>query len=304
MQLYKFDFYALGSDCSVQLYAPVQSLAQKAAVAAEREAARIERKYSRYQPQSELYRINTVAGTGGSIVVDPESAGLLDYAFAAYRKSGGLFDITSGLLRQVWDFTSARLPDDIAIGQLLARVGLEKIKWQNPTLIFEIPGMQLDFGGLGKEYAADRAAEICVASGIQRGLIEFGGDIPLIGPQLDGTAWPIGIRHPRNAATSIAKLELSLGAVATSGDYERYFDFNGRRYCHILNPRTGWPAQGLRSVTVLGDNCLVVGTLATTAMLKGRHAGRWLQSLGVRHLIMDEDGVLSGTECGSLTQSC
>ena len=301
-----FEFYALGSDCSLQLFAPDQSLAHDAAVASEREIGRIEARYSRYRPESELSRINETARSGGGIDVDAETAGLIDYAYACYRKSDGLFDITSGLLRRAWDFSSGNLPRGDAIAALLPRIGLDKIGWNKPRLTFATPGMELDFGGIGKEYAADRAAGLCAAMGLRHGLVDLGGDIRLIGPRPGGGSWRIGIRHPGIPDRPMAAVDLAAGALATSGDYERFIEVEGRRYCHILNPHTGWPARGLRSVSVIGPSCLVAGSLATIAMLKGRDGVAWLRSLGVGHLFVDEDGTMGGTEAGTseLTPSC
>jgi FAD:protein FMN transferase len=167
-----------------------------------------------------------------------------------------------------------------------------------------MPDMELDLGGIGKEHAADRAAAQCGAMGVQHGLVDFGGDIRLIGPRPCGEPWRIGIRHPRSSTVPMAVVDLVSGAIATSGDYERFMEVGGQRYCHILDPRTGQPAQGLRSVSVIGDDCLVAGSLATIAMLKGRDGIDWLRTLGVRHVFMDERGVIGGTETSDLTPSC
>ena len=304
MQLYTFEFYALGSDCTLQLFGEQRSLAQDAAVAAEREAARIEARYSRYRDDSELSQINAVAKAGGSVSVEAETAGLLDYAYACYRKSDGLFDITSGLLREVWNLSAGKLPRDEAIAALSPRIGLAKVEWRRPMLTFKRPGMELDLGGIGKEYAADRAAALCGAMGVRHGLVDFGGDMCLIGPRPGGEPWRIGIRHAGNSTVPMAMVDLVSGAIATSGDYERFMDVDGQRYCHILNPRTGRPAQGLRSVSVIADDCLVAGSLATIAMLKGRDGIDWLRTLGVRHVFMDERGVIGGTETSNVTPSC
>ena len=289
-------FFALGSDCALHLYAPNKADARRAAAAARTEIGRIEERYSRYRAQSELSRINQTAATGGSVDVDAETAGLLNYAYACFNKSGGLFDVTSGLLRNAWKFSSARLPERKAIAALLPRIGLDKTTWDDPRLTFTVPGMEIDFGCIGKEYAVDRAASVCAALGISHGLIDLGGDIRLIGPRPDGTPWRIGIRHPRKAAVPMADIALTSGALATSGDYERFIEIDGQRYCHILDPQTGWPARGLSSVSVIANECLVAGTLATTAMLKGRDGIAWLKALGVRHIFMDEDGRVGGTE--------
>jgi thiamine biosynthesis lipoprotein len=294
MDRHFFEFYALGSDCSLQFVAPFRSVAEDAAVAVEREVARIETRYSRYRPDSELSRINNIASIGGSVDVDAETAGLIEYAYACFRRSDGLFDITSGLLRKAWNFHAGALPTEKIIAELLPRIGLNKIEWSNPRLTFGAAGMELDFGGIGKEYAADRAAQIASASGIEGGLVNLGGDVRVIGR--GELPWTIGIRHPRRSDASIGTLELLSGGLATSGDYERFVEVEGRRYCHILDPRSGWPVQGLQSATVIGDDCLVAGSLATMAMLKGYEGSAWLRSLGVRHVVVDDGGRISGTE--------
>jgi thiamine biosynthesis lipoprotein len=298
-QLFKYEFPAMGGDCSLLLYAAQENVAERAAEAAMVEVWRIEAAYSRYRDDNALAEINRAALQGATIEVNEETAGLLDYAFACYRKSNGLFDVSSGILRKVWDFTSSCLPEQEKLALLLPQIGLDKIIWQVPQLSFPISGMELDFGGIGKEYAADRVADICHAMRIESGLIDLGGDICVLGPHPDGSAWQIGIRHPRNQEASLRTLSIMSGAVATSGDYERYIEVDGKRYCHILNPLTGWPTEGLSSVTVLADQCLVAGSLATIAMLKGTTGPDWLSRLGVLHLWMDDTqkhgGILEGT---------
>ncbi len=290
LTLHRFPFLAMGTDCVIQLYASEQVVADRVAQLAFDEVKRIEFRYSRYRPESDLSAINRVAETGGTIQVDDETAGLLNYAFAAYRKSEGLFDISSGLLRRAWNFKQGRLADQNVLDQLLPHVGLDRLSWQAPHLSFTVPGMELDFGGLGKEYAADRAAEICQAHGIEHGVIDLGGDIHVIGPLPQGEPWQIGIRHPRCPEKIMALASITKGSLATSGDYERCIDIDGRRYSHILNPQTGWPVQGLSSVTALTDRCLVAGSVCTIAMLKGLPGVDWLNSLGIEHCWMNENG--------------
>lgn len=289
-------FYAMGSDCALHLYGKSAKSVERLAAAAEQEIRRIEARYSRYRSDSELARINKVAATGGATGVDAETAGLIAYAKACFAKSDGAFDVTSGRLRAVWDFSASRLPDQRSIDAALPFIGLDNLVLANGQLHFRRPGMELDFGGLGKEYAADRAAEVCADLGMRHGLIDLGGDIRVVGPQPDGLPWRIGIRHPRDADRLAAEIALWSGALATSGDYERFIEVDGRRYCHILDPKTGWPAQGLSSVTVISDRCLVAGSLSTAAMLKGSAGAGWLHGLGVRHLVIDEDGNPCGTE--------
>jgi thiamine biosynthesis lipoprotein len=274
---------------------------ERYAAAAESEVSRIEMRYSRYRDDSELTRINKVAATGGSVSIDAETAGLVDYAKACFTKSGGVFDITSGPLRRVWDFSATRLPAQESIDAVLPFIGFDKVTLSNGQLRFHQPGMELDFGGLGKEYAADRAAEVCADLGARHGFIDLGGDIRVVGPQSNGLHWRIGIRHPRSPDKLAAEITLMNGALATSGDYERFVEVDGRRYCHILNPRTGWPAQSISSVTVICDRCLVAGSLSTVAMLKENDAAAWLRNLGVRHIVIDRTGKYCGTEPALVT---
>jgi thiamine biosynthesis lipoprotein len=132
--------------------------------------------------------------------------------------------------------------------------------------------------------------------GAQHGFIDLAGDIRVIGPQPDGQPWTVGIRHPRDSASIVARVFLHEGALATSGDYERFIDVDGQRYCHILDPRTGWSAQGLSSVTVIAERCLVAGSLSTAVMLKGHQGLSWLRGMGLRHIVIDDHGNYHGSE--------
>ncbi|MDE2473336.1 MAG: FAD:protein FMN transferase [Bradyrhizobium sp.] len=286
----------MGSDCTVHFFADSAARFEQFALAAEAEVVRIERRYSRYRADSELSRINAVAAQGGSIDIDEETIALISYAKACYAKSDGAFDITSGVLRAAWDFSRARLPGQAIIDALLPRVGLDKVSVSAGRLHFAEAGMELDFGGLGKEYAADRAAEVCASIGTEHGFVDLAGDIRIVGPQPGGLPWMIGIRHPRKSEVLASKVAMSGGALATSGDYERYIEVGSQRYCHLLDPRTDWPARGLSSVTVISDRCLVAGSLSTIAMLKGRDGIDWLRRLGVRHFVVTDAGDCYGTE--------
>lgn len=286
----------MGSECAIHMIGTEPVNAIRVAAAGEAEVRRIESRFSRFRDDSDLARINRAAAAGGSIDIDDETLNLVNHAFEAFTASDGAFDITSGLLRSVWDFSVHRLPDPGAIEALRARIGLEKVTCSGHRLQFALAGMELDFGGIGKEYAADRAAEVCRQLGVRYGFVNLAGDIAVIGPQPDGSPWQIGIRHPREADTLMAGVPLCAGGLATSGDYERFFDIDGRRYCHILDPRTGWPAEGLASVTLVAESCLSAGSLATAAMVKGRAGARWLRERGARHIIFEQDGGFSGTE--------
>ena len=291
---YNYSFPAMGADCQLTLYAVNEHKADEAADLTMSEVWRIEEKYSRYSDGNALFEINRAALTGGKIDVDDETAKLLSYAFTAFQLSGGLFDVSSGVLRRVWDFSSGKIPSQSSIEHILPLIGLSKVTWTSPHLRFPHPGMELDFGGIGKEFAVDRGADICRAMGIQSGLLDLGGDIRVLGPHPDGSPWKIGIRHPRKPEVSLGNIRLMSGAVATSGDYERYIEMSGKRYCHIFNPLTGWPVNELSSVTVVAEQCLLAGTLSTIAMLKENGGKKWLESLGIQHCWVDDKMCLGG----------
>jgi thiamine biosynthesis lipoprotein len=293
--LYSFPFSAMGTECNLHFYASNSSDAQEIAGHAIAEVYRIEDRYSRYNPDSLLVQINQVAQAGGSVCVDEETAGLLDYAYACYESSERLFDISSGILREAWDFSSDVVPKQEQIESLLPKIGLGKISWETPNLKFLVPGMELDFGGIGKEYAADRVAEIFVSRGIAHGLVDLGGDINVFGPHPDQTPWRIEIRHPRQPDSPAGIVEIFQGALASSGDYERCVMVNGVRYSHIISPLTGWPVRGLACVSVIAEKCVVAGSICTIAMLKGFEGIQWLADIGALHFWVDENGGQGGS---------
>ena len=294
MRLFRFPFRAMGSPCELQLYAETRHQAKDAAQRAMADVSLLETRYSRYRADSLLSGINAAAARGEPVAVDQETAALLAYAQTCHARSDGLFDITSGVLRRVWSAASGRLPDPAELAAVLPRVGWDKLRWHNPRLEFTVAGMELDFGGIVKEYAADRAGTLLLDLGITHGLVNLGGDIRVLGPHPDGRAWTIGIRHPRRPDALLGNLLVRQGALATSGDYERCLEIDGRRYGHILDPRTGWPVQGLAAVSVLAPCCLVAGSASTIAMLKGSAGPSWLAELGLKHLWVDEAGQLGG----------
>jgi FAD:protein FMN transferase len=294
MKLYRQAFKAMGSPCEIQIYAASQPGAERIAGTAIADVHRLEARYSRYRADSFLSEINRMAADGGSISVDEETAGLLNYAATCYRESDGLFDITSGILRRAWRFDQSALPDEVQVRDLLERVGWDKLCWRPPVLEFPLPGMEIDFGGVVKEYAVDRAAVICRKAGARHGFVNLGGDIRIIGPHPDGRPWRIGIRHPRRPGALIQTLSLHAGGLASSGDYERCITVDGVRYGHILNPRTGWPVRHLASVSVIGDLCVVAGSASTIAMLKEDGGPAWLESLGLPHFWVDVHGSIGG----------
>lgn len=268
--------------------------AAEAAEAAVAEARRIERLWSRYRPDSIVSKINAAAGTAEPVPVDPETAAMLDFAARLHGLSGGRFDLTSGVLRHAWDFRRAVRPERAHLRALLERVGWSRVQWDGGAIRLPEPGMELDFGGIGKEYAADRCATLLAERGVVGGWINLGGDVRVLGPQADGRPWRLGIRHPRRSGEVFASVSLARGALATSGDYERFVEIDGQRLCHILDPRTGWPVSHWQSVSVMAPVCTAAGACATIAMLMGEEAPGWLDAQGVRWLAVDASGKVHG----------
>jgi thiamine biosynthesis lipoprotein len=274
-------FQAMATPCEVRIETDDGALAQRLSVAVEAETRRIEQKYSRYRPDSVISTINAAAGH--SIEVDTETAMLLDFAEQCYTLSEGLFDITSGALRRIWRFDgSDRIPDKTQIAALLPVIGWRKVLWQRPFITLQ-PGMEMDFGGLAKEYAVDRAVALARQITNLPVLVNFGGDLCVSGPRSDGSRWRVAIESVEQSGAMAGMLELSQGALATSGDARRFLLKDGVRYGHILNPKTGWPiACAPRSVTVAAATCVEAGMTATMAILQGKHAERFLKREAVR----------------------
>lgn len=302
----RFQFRAMGSPCELQLYAPSRREAADIAEVAEvaevakrcaEEIERLEGKFSRYREDSLASRINQSAGSPEGVEVDDETASLLDFAETAYHESGGRFDPTSGVLRRVWDFKSGQLPEPEALEEARALVGWSKLEWNRPRLILPLPGMQLDFGGFVKEYAADRVAELCRSLGLRSGMIDLGGDLACVGPHPNGEPWWVGIRNPRQPGVAMARIALSAGGLATSGDYERFMIVDGKRYSHILDARTGQSFRGGPAcVSVTAPHCLVAGVSATIAMLHSEaDAEAFLERVELPHLLVNQAGKISGS---------
>jgi len=285
----------MASEHELLLWSDDEARATLAAEAAVADVLRIEAKYSRYRDDSVTTRINRAAG-GAAVAIDAETVALLTYADQCHRISDGRFDLTSGVLRRAWDFRRSppRIPDAATIKAATALIGWNRVEWDGSSVRLPDAGMEIDFGGIGKEYAADRAATVCAEHGIGHGLVNLGGDVRATGPQPDGEPWRVGIRHPRREGAVIATVLLESGAVATSGDYERFFEIGGQRYSHILDPGTGCPVAHWQSVSVVAPLCVVAGSFATIAMLMGPDAESFLREQGLRYVAVDAGGVVHG----------
>jgi thiamine biosynthesis lipoprotein len=282
-------FGAMGCQCEVVIAGMAGKQATDIAQVAIAEVRRIEAKYSRYQSHSLLSTINAASGRH-AIDCDAETMQLLAKADLLYRSSNGLFDITSGILRRCWNFSVSKLPGQAALDAVLPLVNWSAVEVSGNSVFLPRAGMELDFGGFGKEYAADQAAGLLFAAGAEHGYVNLAGDFRILGPRPDGSPWQIGIRHPRRETALCATIPVSSGALATSGDYERFFDLNGRRYCHILNPRTGYPVAYWQSISVLAPNTLLAGSISSIAMLLEAEGLEFLHESGLVFMALDGNG--------------
>ena len=276
-------FSAMASPCEILVETTDTDEARHLSEIAAAEAWRVEDKLSRYATDNVVARINSAGGE--TIDVDEETASLIDFGHTLYELSDGRFDITSGVLREVWTFDgSDRMPTRAAIEHVLLRVGWHRVDWQSPTLWME-NGMEIDFGGIGKEYTVDRVTQKLRESSSSSALINFGGDLAVTRPPTERQGWQVGIESVSEHGPAADRvIELRAGALATSGDARRFLLRDGVRYSHILDPRSGWPVRRApRSVTVAADTCTQAGMLSTLAMLEGENAEAFLRAEEVRH---------------------
>ena len=282
--LWAAQFSAMGGPCEALFHGVSEGEARRLGTMAAAEAWRIERKYSRYRDDSVIGTIHR--NRGRDMILDEETARLVEFARECHALSDGRFDISCGVLRHAWHFDgSSRLPDPQQVAALLPRVGFDKLRWNAPRLMLP-EGMEIDLGGLGKEYAVDRACEQLATECRCPILVNFGGDLRAHGTPPRG-AWQVGIERPGQEESEALLLDLARGALATSGDARRFLLKDGVRYGHILDPRTGWPVVGApRSVTVAASSCVEAGVLATLALLHGPGAESFLGAQGARHWVL------------------
>jgi len=276
-------FKAMASPCEVIIETNNHNEAEQIVKAVAAEAWRIEQKFSRYRDDNITFRINT--SNGEVIEVDVETARLLDFSDQLFQMSDGMFDVTSGVLRKAWRFDqSDNIPDQDQIDELLPIIGWDKVSWNNPELKL-VTGMEIDLGGIGKEYAVDRCAQLVREISRASVLINLGGDIAITDARTDGTRWTIG-RISSDPSAHIGVIKIKQGALATSGDEHRYLEKNGKRYCHVLNPKTGWPVEDPpHTVSVSAPTCIEAGMLSTLALLQGSKAEEFLKAQEVPYWI-------------------
>ncbi|MDQ7051311.1 MAG: FAD:protein FMN transferase [Enterobacterales bacterium] len=282
----KISFKAMASPCEVLLRDCDASTSQAIALLASSETRRIEQKYSRYIKGNLVDRLNH--SNANKVSIDQETKQLLDYAGNLYQLSDGLFDITSGVLRQAWQFKpGSTLPTDSQVQSLLALIGFEKIKYNQHH--FCMPErMQIDWGGMVKEYAVDKVADLISSSFTDHAfdlLVNFGGDLRAINRSTTSENWMVGVEQVEQTKQTEKTIGLANGAIATSGTLKRYFIANGKNYSHILNPKTGYPIQGLpRSITTFAPCCVLAGSYSSLAMLQGSNAETFLLQEGIKNI--------------------
>jgi thiamine biosynthesis lipoprotein len=280
-ELIAVQWQAMASPCELLVATQNVDLARRLGQVVAGEAWRIEHKYSRYRDDSVVGVLNH--SNGAPVALDPETMLLLQFAARCHELSAGAFDITSGVLRRAWRFDAgARMPDAAQIAALRARIGFERLRFEDGALIVP-PGMELDFGGIGKEYAVDCALALALREFDGAMLVNFGGDIAANAAPASGP-WKVGVERPDEHGAPRLLLDFERGGLATSGDTHRYFEHAGKRYGHILDVRSGYPVEGApRSVTVAAACCLEAGMIATLAMLQGAGAEEFLAEQGVPH---------------------
>jgi thiamine biosynthesis lipoprotein len=275
-------FAAMASPCELLIETQDLLLANHLTSLAYKESQRIEQKFSRYLPNNLMANINH--SMGKAVAIDDETFRLLEFANSCFELSDGMFDITSGVLRKAWKFDgSDNVPTPDAVNVLMPHIGWRKVKYTQSSITLAT-GMELDFGGIGKEYAVDCVAKLCAESAPTTSIVvNFGGDIQVTRPRHNKQPWHIGIENPDDDNSNTKVLKIISGGLATSGDARRYLLKGGKRYSHILNPETGYSIENAaRSVTVSAPHCIQSGLLATLALLKGVKAEAFLEEQAVK----------------------
>lgn len=263
----------MGTRVEIQLWSEDEPAARRLIAAGMAEFDRIEAWMSSYIEDSEVSRVNREAA-GAPVPISPELYDLVRRSAELSERSGGAFDITFDSVGRLYDFRERVRPDDAAIQANLPAISYRHIVLNEAprTIHFTVPGTRINFGGIGKGYACERVAEVLRAAGVSHALVNAGGDTRLIGDRR-GRPWIVGIRDPDDAARWVTRLALDDEAISTAGDYERFFDDNGVRYHHILDPKSGKSVAGVRSVTVIGPDATMTDGLDTAVFVMGPEKG-------------------------------
>jgi len=291
--LRRLAFPALGTNCEIKYSAPKgegQARSFERAVTAW--VTGFEAKFSRFRSDSLVSRINAAAGREW-VPVDEETEALFRLCDTLHFMTQGVLDPTTLPLLRLWDYRTEnpRLPTDEEVDTARNKIGWKKVQRSPGKVFLPEPGMALDLGGFGKEYAVDIAAQIAIEQGITSALIDFGHDLRAVGTPPDRPAWHIGLEDPHKPGTTSGSIAVIGKGVASSGDYIRRLVVEGRRYGHIIDPRSGRPvANGCLQATVVTGSCLQAGALSTTAFVLGAAKGiEFIQSFpGAEGLIVTE----------------
>ncbi|MEK7868288.1 MAG: FAD:protein FMN transferase [Candidatus Omnitrophota bacterium] len=258
--------------CEISCYSPDRDNAVRAIGEAFKEMQRIEHVFSKFNEDSEVSKINKLAGME-KVKVTREVFDLTERSIYYSRISDGAFDITVAPLMEIWGFVRKHnsVPDKEVVENVLKYVGYKNVELDSKelSLRFLNKGVKLDFGGIAKGYAVDRAKDVLVSNGIKNGLVNLGGNIFALGNAPGKKNWKIGVQDPRKRGKLLYSFELNDRAISTSGNYERFFEIGGKRYSHIINPLTGEPCQGIISVTVALDSAEGADALSTAIFVMG-----------------------------------
>ncbi len=284
----------MGTKVSAEIWHPEDAQAREAVDAVMREMHRIDALMSPYKSDSELSRINREAAER-AVPVGKELRGLIQRSLEISRLTEGAFDITYASVGHYYDYRNKVKPKERVIAAALPAVDYRHVLVgeEADTIAFAHAGVKLDLGGIAKGHAVDKALAVLKKLGIQHALVSAGGDTGILGNRLD-RPWMVAIRDPRDRDAVVAMLPLQDEALSTSGDYERYFEHDGKRYHHILNPSNGEPAGLVRSVSILGPNVTTTDALSTSVFVLGVDKGMTLiDSLpGIEAIIVDQQGAL------------
>jgi thiamine biosynthesis lipoprotein len=263
----------MGTRVSVELWADDEARGRELVAEVMREYVRFDEAMSTYKPTSEISRVNTHAAEA-PIEISDELFGIVERSLALSAASGGAFDITYDSVGYLYDFRARQRPTDSEIEERLNAVDYRHVVLdrERRTIFFKTAGVRINLGGIAKGYLVERAAAMLRARGVEHALLNAGGDTRVVGDRR-GQPWIVGIRHPRVEGEVVTRLPLVDEAISTSGDYERYFEENGRRYHHILNPATGRPTEGILTVTVIGPDGTLTDGLDTAIFVMGVEKG-------------------------------
>ncbi len=293
--IYSRSFVLMGSNFDITVIAEDAVEGEKYIDLAVGEIERIEKIISSWDPKSQTSNINRNAGIH-AVKVSPELFDLISRSLEISKITDGAFDISYASMDRIWKFDGSmkRMPFEEAIKASISKVGYQNIALDrdNGTVFLARKGMKIGFGAIGKGYAADRAKDLLISKGVKAGIINASGDMNTWGRQLNGKQWTVAITNPLNKEKAFGTVPISEGAIVTSGNYEKYVVFDEERYSHIINPKTGYPCQGILSVTVLAPSAELADALATSIFVMGIGVGidRVNQLSQIECIIVDEFG--------------